>query len=517
MDERLAKEIKNLQSHPVAQVRCDAAHLLSQSPDSTVLTAMIAALNDYDLGVRRAVCKSLGRVAHPAALVPLAWLVHAPTRGIQQVYGVSLEGAQPDPQALHELVTDAKNALKACARSVGSVRDVLDLEMPGITRALVVPALSFIEGEEAVELLAECLDNPAPAIRRAAATTLTHRKDGMSGVVLATVINDQDEDVRNTAQRFFFDKPTEAAVDGLGELLKHENVEIRQQAQMALGKVGSPSASAMNRRALLDEDPSICAVTIDSIDEIHDDALIARLRQRLTHEDPRHRIVAAIALGKVTGKYRDEALALSKLFGADPTARGAGLAYFHTHKSPIVVNQLFTLLQDNNPAVRKASALAINFYGAELGERLLKRLEIAGSDERLAVLEAMGRMTVRNSVPVLKGLMGHTLEPLRVAAAKVLAFQGQEGLDILQKNLTSVVWREGVSAVTGLAEVINAGLPSKANAIAQLQQVTKSVTIHEQVKNAAIEVLSKLGLYENPVERKQSKTRVQSLKDFGKG
>ncbi|MGH7143281.1 MAG: HEAT repeat domain-containing protein [Planctomycetota bacterium] len=516
MDERLAKEIQQLQSHPVAQVRCDAAHLLSQTTDTTALTALVNALADGDLGVRRAVCKSLQRLGHPAALVPLAWLVHAPTRGVVAVYGNSLEGGQPDPDALFQLLNDAKAALKACARSVGAIQDVLELDMPGLVRALVVPQLSFIEGEAAVDLLAECLDNPAAAIRRAAAVALTHRRDRISGVALSTVVEDGDEEVRNTAQRYFFDKPSDAAVDGLGELLKHENVEIRQQALKALGKVGSPSASSMTRRALLDEDPRICAVTIDSIEDIHDDALIARLRQRLTHEDPRHRIVAAIALGKVTGKYRDECRALSQIFGADPTVRVAGLTYFHTHTSPIVLNQLFALLQDNDPAVRKAAALALNHYGPDVGERLLKRLELGGVDERLAVLEAIGAMTVPDAVPILKQLMGHTIEGLRVGAAKALACQEQPGFEVLQRMLTSVVWREGAAAVKGLNEVVQRNLPGKAAAIAQLKEVSKSVTIHQEVKNAAIDVLTFYGLYEDPIERKQSKTRIQSLRDFGK-
>lgn len=517
MDERLAKELQHLQSHPVAQVRCDAAHLLSQSPDTEAIQGLIQALGDPDLGVRRAVIKSLQRTGHPAALVPLAWLVHNPLRGVQAVYGVNLEGAPPEPDALHQLVTDAKAALKACARSVAAIREVLDLEMPGTIRSLVVPSLSFIDGDPATELLAECLDNPAAAIRRAAAETLTHRKDGLSGVVLTTVIGDADEEVRTIAERYFFDKPADVAVDGLGELLKHDNVEIREKAQKALSRIGSPSASAMHRRAILDEDPRICAVTIDAIDEIHDDQLIARLRQRLTHEDPRHRIVASIALAKVTGRYRDECLALSRIFGADPKVRVEGLTYFHSHKSPIVLNQLFALLQDGDPAVRKASALALRHYGPDLGERLLKRLELAGMDERVAVLEAIGQMRIPGAAPLLKQLLGHTFEALRIGAAKALAWQGAEGFEILRWMLTSVVWREGVAGVTGLREVIDRKLEGRDAAIAELQGVLKSATIHQEIKNAAMDVLRRLGLYEDPIDRKQSKTRLHGLRDFGKG
>ncbi|HEY3352259.1 MAG TPA: HEAT repeat domain-containing protein [Polyangia bacterium] len=145
--------------------------------------------------------------------------------------------------------------------------------------------------------------------------------------------------------------------------------------------------------------PASRVAELDEISRLEDarDVGDGRLVQLLAHEDARVRARAALAIGRV----------------ADPAA----------------FPPLREALRDAEPAVRGAAALALGLAADEEAEpALLRRLALDdGRPERVADLEALGRLGGERALPALVASLAEREPEVRAAAARALGNYGYRG------------------------------------------------------------------------------------------
>jgi HEAT repeat protein len=177
---------------------------------------------EAELEIRWFVCRILSELNHPTCAIALANLL----RNAEDE-----ELSMMASQALANLGTAAIEAL----------RELLQVEE---SRLLVVQALSQIRRFEIVEPLLEVVNDPSPEIRTIAIEALGSFHDEQILSVLVAALKDTAPSVRKEAAIAIGLRTSQfKLVEQLKPLLYDLNIEVCQQAAIALGRMGTDTSA----------------------------------------------------------------------------------------------------------------------------------------------------------------------------------------------------------------------------------------------------------------------------------
>jgi len=213
------------------EARAEAARKLGAAKEKKAVPALIEFLSDENKEVRKAVIEALGTIAHPAAAEPLSsTLASLPARAKERKSNVD----KKEELAEYESLAAALGAIGTPA--AGSVIKVLGAREQE-PRRWAACALGLIKDPQAIDPLAERLDDARSDVRKAAAHAL-----GCIG--------------------------HQRALEPLINTLAHKDPETRRAAADALGAIKSPEAVPQLGRALNDPAEAVQLAAIDALKTI---------------------------------------------------------------------------------------------------------------------------------------------------------------------------------------------------------------------------------------------------------
>ncbi len=253
---------------------------------SIAVPALMAALKDGDVEVRRAAVQSLSNLDDPRAI-----------------------------PAFIDALRDADAEVRACAasalgqfedkRSITPLMGALKDTGKDVRRA----AMSSLAGQGAdvpVDVVIAALGDKDPEIRQAA-LGLAGRRGGDDEeraadprIVQAVVglIGDPNADVRSEAISLLGDFRLTQAPAGLIAAAKDKDPEVRQHVASALGQIGDAKAVPTLREMLSDGNSDVREQAVQALGEIRDRSALEALVGALKSGDPVVRRSAAEALGQ---------------------------------------------------------------------------------------------------------------------------------------------------------------------------------------------------------------------------
>jgi HEAT repeat protein/beta-lactamase regulating signal transducer with metallopeptidase domain len=224
----------------------------SAEPQDTVrmsqrLAALVAALRDSDVEVRRTAANSLGQIEDKRAVPAL----------------------------------------------IAALRD-----SDGEVRQQAAWALGQLEDRRATEPLIAALKDSSIELRRKAAWALGQLEDPAAAPGLAAALRDDDAQVRRTAAWGLGQLELRTAPAELIDALKDPNADVRRTAAWALSQMGDARAVPALREMLNDTDPAARKNAINALGQIRDSSAMQAIIGAMQSKDAEIRRAAALALGE---------------------------------------------------------------------------------------------------------------------------------------------------------------------------------------------------------------------------
>ena len=252
---------------------------------SIAVPALIAALKDGDVEVRRAAVQSLSNLDDPRAIPAFIEALHDSDSEVRSCAASGL-GQFEDKRAIAPLMA----ALKDTDRDV---------------RRAAISSLGNQDAAVPVDVVVAALNDKDAEIRQAAISlAMRHGDDDEHPadpkVVQAVVglLADPNADVRSEAIGMIGDLRLTQAPTGLIAAAHAKNPEIRQHVASALGQIHDPKAVPTLRELLSDTNSDVREQAVQALGEIRDRSALEALVGALKSSDPVVRRSAAEALGQ---------------------------------------------------------------------------------------------------------------------------------------------------------------------------------------------------------------------------
>ncbi len=185
---------------------------------NTAVPALIAALKDTDVKVRRAAASSLGNLEDPRS-VP----------------------------ALIEALRDTDSEVRACAAD----------------------ALGNMEDPRAIPGLTAAIKDSSPEVRRRAISAISNMEGGNKPVdAFIAALSDSNAEVREAAVEAISEVQDKRAVRPLIKLLSDPSADVRHQTAHALGNLEDPAAAEPLAAALRDSDADVRSAAAQSLSQL---------------------------------------------------------------------------------------------------------------------------------------------------------------------------------------------------------------------------------------------------------
>ena len=243
---------------------------------SIAVPALIAALKDADLEVRRAAVQSLSNLEDPRAI-----------------------------PALIEALRDSDAEVRAGAAN----------------------ALGQFEDKRAVPGLVVLLKDPNKDVRHAALSSLSNFKDQVPADAILTALGDNDADVRVAALSLVAgcdcdeDKPADPRiVQAVVGLIGNANTDVRSEAISVLTSLGLKEAPAGLLAAARDKNPEVRQHVAEALGSIRDARAVPTLKELLQDSNADVRESSVSALSEIRDRSALEAL-VAALKSSDATVR----------------------------------------------------------------------------------------------------------------------------------------------------------------------------------------------------
>jgi HEAT repeat protein/beta-lactamase regulating signal transducer with metallopeptidase domain len=252
---------------------------------SIAVPALIVALKDGDVEVRRAAAQSLSNLEDPRAIPALIEALRDADAEVRSCAASGL-GQFEDKRAVPGLVALLKDSNKdvrhAALSSLGSFRDQVPTEA-------IVTALGDTDA-----------DIKVAALNLAAACDCDEEKPADPRIVQAVVglLGNPNTDVRSEAIVALRSLGLKEAPAGLMAASKDKNPEVRQHVAEALGSIQDPRAVPALRELLRDPSADVRESAVNALSEIRDRSALEALVAALKSPDAVVRRHAAEALGQ---------------------------------------------------------------------------------------------------------------------------------------------------------------------------------------------------------------------------
>jgi len=277
---------------------------------NTAVPALIAALKDTDVKVRRAAASSLGNLEDPRSVPALIEALRDTDAEVRACAAEAL-GNMEDPRAIPGLTAAIKDsspevrrrAISAISNMEGGNKPV-DAFIAALSdsnaevREAAVEAISEVQDKRAVRPLIKLLSDPSADVRHQTAHALGNLEDPAAAEPLAAALRDSDADVRSAAAQSLSQLGLTTAPAALIEATKDKNPDVRQNAIQALGQIRDPKSVPTLRVALNDSNADVRDAAIDALSEVRDSSALEALVAALKSTDPNVRRQAAEALGQ---------------------------------------------------------------------------------------------------------------------------------------------------------------------------------------------------------------------------
>ena len=277
---------------------------------NTAVPALIAALKDTDVKVRRAAASSLGNLEDPRSVPALIEALRDTDSEVRACAADAL-GNMEDPRAIPGLTAAIKDsspevrrrAISAISNMEGGNKPV-DAFIAALSdsnaevREAAVEAISEVQDKRAVRPLIKLLSDPSADVRHQTAHALGNLEDPAAAEPLAAALRDSDADVRSAAAQSLSQLGLTTAPAALIEATKDKNPDVRQNAIQALGQIRDPKSVPTLRVALNDSNADVRDAAIDALSEVRDSSALEALVAALKSTDPNVRRQAAEALGQ---------------------------------------------------------------------------------------------------------------------------------------------------------------------------------------------------------------------------
>jgi HEAT repeat protein/beta-lactamase regulating signal transducer with metallopeptidase domain len=277
---------------------------------NTAVPALIAALKDTDVKVRRAAASSLGNLEDPRSVPALIEALRDTDAEVRACAAEAL-GNMEDPRAIPGLTAAIKDsspevrrrAISAISNMEGANKPV-DAFIAALSdsnaevREAAVEAISEVQDKRAVRPLIKLLSDPSADVRHQTAHALGNLEDPAAAEPLAAALRDSDADVRSAAAQSLSQLGLTTAPAALIEATKDKNPDVRQNAIQALGQIRDPKSVPTLRVALNDSNADVRDAAIEALSEVRDSSALDALVAALKSNDPNVRRQAAEALGQ---------------------------------------------------------------------------------------------------------------------------------------------------------------------------------------------------------------------------
>ena len=252
---------------------------------SIAVPALISALKDQEVQVRRAAAQSLANLDDPRAVPAL------------------ITALKDDDAEVRTSAADGLGRLEDARATPGLVAALSDKNKD--VRRSALSALQSLPGPVPVEAILTALGDGDPDVRQSAIGLATSRMDGEEGLrdarltaAILRLLADPSAEIREEALSAVGElglKEAPAAVIGMA---KDRNADIRQQVASALGSIGDPKSVPTLRELLSDENKDVRESAVNGLSEIRDRSALEALVGALKSTDPTVRRAAAEALGQ---------------------------------------------------------------------------------------------------------------------------------------------------------------------------------------------------------------------------
>ncbi len=252
---------------------------------SIAVPALISALRDQDVEVRRAASRSLANLDDPRAVPALIIALKDDDAEVRASAADGL-GRLEDPRATPGLVSALNDKNKDVRRAALS-------------------ALQSLPGQVPVEAILTALNDGDTEVRQSAIGLAISRMEGDEGIkdarltsAILKLLGDPSTDIRQEALSAVGELGLKEAPPAVLGMAKDRSAEIRQLVASALGRIGDPKGVPTLRDLLTDENKDVRESAVNALSEIRDRSALEALVGALKSTDPTVRRAAAEALGQ---------------------------------------------------------------------------------------------------------------------------------------------------------------------------------------------------------------------------
>ncbi|MEZ2228183.1 MAG: HEAT repeat domain-containing protein [Microcoleus sp.] len=360
------------------------------------IPALIEALQDQNLLVRRSAAQVLKQIAGPAipALAKALKNSDADVRsgGASALGIIGAEAKTVAPQLVPLLKDSDAKVRKSAASALDNIGveaktavpqliPLLQDSDPKVRRsAAYVLGNIGVEAKTAVPQLIPLLKDSDPKVRSSAADALgnigAEAKTAVSQ--LFPLLKDSDANVRSSAASALGNIGVEAktAVPQLIPLLQDSDPKVRRSAAYVLGNIGVEAKTAVPQLIALlqDSDPKVPSSAASALGNIGAEAktAVSQLFPLLKDSDANVRSSAAYALGRIGAQAQKVVLEIVPLLqDSDANVRRSAADALGNigAEAKTAVSQLFPLLQDSQTKVRSSAAYALESIALSLQEK----------------------------------------------------------------------------------------------------------------------------------------------------
>jgi HEAT repeat protein len=377
-------------------------HSLGNTRDAESVPRLIDLAGTPDASLAEAALRALGAIGGAQAMTALqSARSAAPAERRQQVTNALLRALeQTDSPADRDAVLTAYRALFAAAE-------------PMVVRVAALEGLVRLEGERALPLILQTLEDPAPELQGVAAQYVRTLPGPGITAAFAARLAQADAGVQVSLLAALADRGDVAAKAAVLEALRHPDRQVREAAAAALEKLGSAA----------DVEP--LGLAIGKARGPERDALCGVL-SRLPGDDVGPALLAAVG-------------------NADPGVRSAAIRALTIRREPGAGPRVLEAGSDTDAGVRREACAALpDLVGMESLPRVIGLLVAATADaDREAVRDALTGMGTRATTPdrgadtLASALLTATAPGVRVALLRSLGkLGGPTALWAVQSALT---------------------------------------------------------------------------------